>query len=78
MGERPSQVAHGLGVGGGPGALATDHEGRLASVLVLEIAGGSVRCIRSVGNPDKLRHLGPVVNVGELLEAAGNQPGARS
>jgi len=65
-------------VNGGPGALATDPQGRLASVLVLEIAGGSVRSIRSVANPDKLRHLGPVVNVGDLLKAAGNQPGARS
>jgi RNA polymerase sigma-70 factor (ECF subfamily) len=61
-------------VNGGPGALATDAEGRLASVLVLEIAGGSVRAIRSVANPDKLRHLGSVVNVGDLLRAAGAQP----
>jgi RNA polymerase sigma-70 factor (ECF subfamily) len=65
-------------VNGGPGALAVDREGRLTSVLALDIAGGSVRAVRSVANPDKLRHLGPVVNAGDLLKAVGDQPEAPS
>jgi RNA polymerase sigma-70 factor (TIGR02957 family) len=52
---------------GAPGARMLDPEGRLVSVLVLEIADGRIQALRSVVNPDKLRHLGPVGNLGELL-----------
>jgi RNA polymerase sigma-70 factor, ECF subfamily len=58
-------------VNGDPGALAFDPQGRILSVLVLEIADGRVQTIRSVVNPDKLRHLGPVGDVNALL----GQPG---
>jgi len=34
----------------------------------LEIADGAVRGIRSVANPEKLGHLGPVANFGEMLK----------
>jgi RNA polymerase sigma-70 factor (TIGR02957 family) len=47
-------------VNGQPAAIAYDSDGRLAAVIVLDIAGGKVRAIRSVVNPDKLAHLGPV------------------
>ena len=47
-------------VNGQPGAVAYDAEGRVVSVLALDIADGQVQAIRSVVNPDKLRHLGPV------------------
>ena len=33
----------------------------------LDIADGAVQTIRSVINPDKLRHLGPVADVYALL-----------
>lgn len=47
-------------VNGQPGAVAFDGSGRVASVLVLDIADGVVQAVRSVVNPDKLGHLGPV------------------
>ena len=47
-------------VNGQPGAVAYDPQGRVASVFVLDIADGVVQTVRSVVNPDKLRHLGPV------------------
>jgi RNA polymerase sigma-70 factor (ECF subfamily) len=43
-----------------PGAVIYDAEGRVVSVLSLDIAGGLVQAVRSVVNPDKLHHLGPV------------------
>jgi RNA polymerase sigma-70 factor (ECF subfamily) len=43
-----------------------DAEERVISVLELEMAGGVVRAIRGVVNPDKLRHLGPVSDVAKL------------
>jgi RNA polymerase sigma-70 factor (ECF subfamily) len=54
-------------VNGEPGAVIVDPAGRVAAVMAVEIADGSVRAIRSVVNPAKLRHLGPVVNLGELM-----------
>src|SRR5688572_32815730 len=45
---------------GQPGAKLFDAQGRLISVIEIEIADGVVRAIRSVVNPDKLQHLGPV------------------
>ena len=47
-------------VNGQPGAVTYDAEGRVLNVFVLDIADGAVQAIRSVVNPDKLRHLGPV------------------
>jgi len=46
-------------INGQPGALFLDGAGGLVNVFVLDIADGQVRVIRSVINPDKLRHLGP-------------------
>jgi RNA polymerase sigma-70 factor (ECF subfamily) len=47
-------------VNGQPGAVVYDGEDRVVSVFVLDIADGKVQTIRSVVNPDKLDHLGPV------------------
>jgi RNA polymerase sigma-70 factor (ECF subfamily) len=54
-------------VNGQPGAIVLDPEGRFVNVFSLDIDGTSVRAIRSVINPDKLRHLGPVADVWALL-----------
>jgi RNA polymerase sigma-70 factor (TIGR02957 family) len=54
-------------VNGQPGALVLDREGRLINVLALDVADGQIQAIRSIVNPDKLRHLGPTANLGELL-----------
>jgi RNA polymerase sigma-70 factor (TIGR02957 family) len=53
-------------VNGQPGALVLDPEGRLVNVIALDVADGQVQAIRSIVNPDKLRHLGPTANLGEL------------
>ena len=50
-------------VNGQPGAVTYDTEGRVVNVFALDIADGAVQAIRSVVNPDKLRHLGPVSDV---------------
>jgi RNA polymerase sigma-70 factor (TIGR02957 family) len=56
-------------VNGDPGALYLDDQGRLISVLALDIADGEIRGIRGVVNPDKLRHLGPVADHWALYES---------
>jgi RNA polymerase sigma-70 factor, ECF subfamily len=54
-------------VNGQPGALVLDPDERLVNVFTLDIAGGAVQTVRSIINPDKLRHLGPVADVRALL-----------
>ncbi len=54
-------------VNGQPGAVFLDSGGRVISLMVLEIAEGRVMAVRSVVNPDKLGHLGPVADVKGLL-----------
>jgi RNA polymerase sigma factor (sigma-70 family) len=58
-------------VNGQPGAVAYDAEGRVISVFALDIADGLVQAIRSVVNPDKLGHLGPVSDVARLPDKGG-------
>jgi RNA polymerase sigma-70 factor, ECF subfamily len=50
-----------------PGALFLDPAGRLTNVFALDIADGQVQTIRSVINPEKLRHLGPLADLDGLL-----------
>jgi RNA polymerase sigma-70 factor (ECF subfamily) len=45
---------------GQPGAIIRDREGRVLYTLTLDVIDGRIQTIRSVGNPDKLRHMGPV------------------
>jgi len=54
-------------VNGQPGALFFDREGRLISVMSLDIAEGQIQGVSSIVNPDKLRHLGPLADLGALL-----------
>jgi len=58
-------------VNGAPGAIFRGPDGRVLSVLALEIADGHVTAIRSIVNPEKLGHIGPTANLGELLRGAG-------
>ena len=46
---------------------ATPH-GRLVNVFALDIADGVVQTVRSVINPDKLGHLGPLADVRAILD----------
>ena len=54
-------------INGQPGALFFDREGRLVSVLILDVTGGRIQAVSAIANPDKLRHLGPVADVAALL-----------
>jgi RNA polymerase sigma-70 factor (ECF subfamily) len=51
---------------GQPGAMFLDADGRLINVFVLDIADGQVQAVRSVINPEKLRHLGPLADMPSL------------
>jgi RNA polymerase sigma-70 factor (ECF subfamily) len=55
-------------INGQPGALSYDADGHLISALQLDIADGQIQAVRSVVNPDKLRHLGEVVDWDHLLK----------
>ena len=47
-------------VNGQPGLVARDADGGLIAVIALDVLDGQVQAIRTVANPDKLRHLGPL------------------
>jgi RNA polymerase sigma-70 factor (TIGR02957 family) len=49
-------------VNGQPGFRLVDAAGRLGAVMELTIADGRVQEVRNVLNPDKLGHLGPLVD----------------
>ncbi len=53
-------------VNGGPGARMVDQDDRLLHVLDFDVRDGQVVAVRSVINPDKLRHLGPLIDPAEL------------
>jgi RNA polymerase sigma-70 factor (TIGR02957 family) len=54
-------------VNGQPGAEFLDSDGRLINVMALDIADGQIQTIRSIVNPEKLGHLGPLADVNELF-----------
>jgi RNA polymerase sigma-70 factor, ECF subfamily len=47
-------------VNGQPGAIFRDRDGKVLYAMTLDVLDGRIQTIRSVVNPDKLRHLGPV------------------
>jgi RNA polymerase sigma-70 factor (ECF subfamily) len=54
-------------INGQPGVMFLDDEDRIAAVMSVDVADGVVQAIRGVTNPDKLEHLGPVVDAQEVL-----------
>jgi len=56
-------------VNGQPGALLFDREGMLLSVMILDVAEDQIQGVSSIVNPDKLRHLGPLADLGALRRA---------
>ena len=54
-------------VNGQPGAMAFDSQDLLVGVIGLGIADGQIQTIHSVVNPDKLRHLDRVSDLGTRL-----------
>ncbi|MEQ7125755.1 RNA polymerase sigma-70 factor [Actinopolymorpha sp. B11F2] len=53
-------------VNGQPGAILRDREGKVAFTFALDVLGGQIQTIRSVGNPEKLQHIGPVADAWAL------------
>jgi len=49
-------------VNGQPGAIFRDRDNKVLYTLTLDVLHGRIQAIRSVSNPDKLRHLGPVAD----------------
>jgi len=59
-------------VSGQPGAIFRDRAGRVLNTWALDILDGQIQTIRTVNNPDKLGHLGPVADAWAALRAAGS------
>jgi RNA polymerase sigma-70 factor (ECF subfamily) len=49
-------------VNGQPGAIFRDRDGKVLGTLMLDMLDGRIQTIRSVVNPDKLGHVGPVAD----------------
>ncbi|TDC06089.1 RNA polymerase sigma-70 factor [Nonomuraea longispora] len=49
-------------VNGQPGAIFRDRDGKVLHTLALDILDGQIQTIRTVINPDKLGHVGPVAD----------------
>ena len=55
-------------VNGQPGLVVSDADGGLIAVIALDVLDGQVQAIRTVANPEKLRHLGPVSQTWHLRQ----------
>jgi RNA polymerase sigma-70 factor (TIGR02957 family) len=66
----PSPEVREVEVNGQPGALLMA-AGGVVGVMALDIADGRVQGIRSIVNPDKLGHIGPVADWIALLKGSG-------
>jgi RNA polymerase sigma-70 factor, ECF subfamily len=49
-------------VNGQPGAIFRDRHNKVLFTLTLDVLDGQIQAIRSVSNPDKLGHVGPVAD----------------
>ena len=47
-------------VNGQPGLLARDTDGGLSAVIAFDVLDGQIQAIRTIANPEKLRHIGPI------------------
>jgi RNA polymerase sigma-70 factor, ECF subfamily len=57
-------------VNGQPGAIFRDRDGKVVNTWTLDILDGQIQMIRSVINPDKLGHVGPVADAWAVLREA--------
>ena len=55
---------------GQPGAIFRDRDGKVVNTWTIDILDGRIQAIRTVLNPDKLRHLGPVADAWAVLREA--------
>ncbi|WP_280242901.1 RNA polymerase sigma-70 factor [Nocardia abscessus] len=54
-------------VNGQPGAIFRDQDGKVFNTWALDILDGRIQTIRTVNNPDKLGHVGPVADAWAAL-----------
>jgi RNA polymerase sigma-70 factor (ECF subfamily) len=57
-------------VNGQPGAILRDRDGKVLNTWVLDILDGQIQAIRTVTNPDKLAHVGPVADAWAVTREA--------
>ena len=57
-------------VNGQPGAIFRDRDGKVVNTWALDILDGRVQAIRTVINPDKLGHVGPVADAWAVVHEA--------
>jgi RNA polymerase sigma-70 factor (ECF subfamily) len=57
-------------VNGQPGAIVRDRDNLVLNTWALDVLDGHIQAIRTVLNPDKLTHLGPVADARALLREA--------
>ncbi|WP_328872261.1 RNA polymerase sigma-70 factor [Streptomyces sp. NBC_00287] len=57
-------------VNGQPGVIFRDRDGKVINIMAIDIADGRVQTIRSVINPEKLTHVGPVADAWAVLREA--------
>jgi RNA polymerase sigma-70 factor (ECF subfamily) len=58
-----------------PGAVIRDASGRVINVISLDVLDGRIQTVRSVINPDKLQHLGPVADAWAVMRESPREPG---
>jgi RNA polymerase sigma-70 factor, ECF subfamily len=65
-------------VNGQPGAIFRDRDNNFLNTWALDVLDGRIQTIRTVINPDKLGHVGPVADawavIREANRARGNTP----
>jgi RNA polymerase sigma-70 factor (ECF subfamily) len=57
-------------VNGQPGAIFRDRDGKVLNTWTLDILDGRIQTIRTVLNPDKLGHVGPVADAWAVIREA--------
>ncbi|AKU18378.1 RNA polymerase sigma-70 factor [Luteipulveratus mongoliensis] len=70
QGARLGAVVEAVEANGQPSVRVSSADGAVLSVLSVEVAGDEVVAVHNQLNPDKLRHLGDVGNLYELLRSA--------
>ncbi|MEV6835345.1 RNA polymerase sigma-70 factor [Streptomyces sp. NPDC051133] len=57
-------------VNGRPGAIFRDRDGKVVNTWTLDVLDGRIQTIRTVSNPEKLGHMGPVADAWAVLREA--------
>ncbi len=57
-------------VNGQPGAILRDRDNKVLDTWTIDVLGGQIQTIRSVNNPDKLGHVGPVADAWAVAREA--------